>query len=265
MATGRFGRAAIEPFTAYGVGRVQQEVGKNQSVVGVSLTSVYRSSGRHGARGAAGRAGHHRRRRLEPALQGRHLRGRRVRGREPRGGRRGGHRAGAAGPGALPPASDATEFDFESTRTSLTGYAAGLNASKNSGKHWLGSVGVSTESPYWELNDVGRLQSANDADGFVELRYRENTRGKLFHRWSSNAFLGRGWNYAGIPTYTEASLGNSFTFHNFMRLFLGVYGNLAEQSDDLTGAAPSWAGPAASVATWSCRGTRASPSPGTLA
>ncbi|MBK6782300.1 MAG: hypothetical protein IPG75_22660 [Gemmatimonadetes bacterium] len=36
---------------------------------------------------------------------------------------------------------DATEFDFDSTRTSLTGYAAGLNASKNSGKHWLGSVG----------------------------------------------------------------------------------------------------------------------------
>ena len=238
VATGRFGRTAIEPFTAYGVGRVQQEVGKNQSVIGASLTTVYRSLGDSALAALL----------AERAITGGADWNLRFKdGTYEVGGFVGlSHVSGDAAaiarvqraPAHFLQRPDATEFDFDTTRTSLTGYAAGLNASKNSGKHWLGSVGVSTESPYWELNDAGRLQSANDADAFLQVRYRENTRGRLFHRWSSNAFLGRGWNYGGVVTYTEASLGNSFTFHNFMRLFLGVYGNLRSQSDDLTRGGP---------------------------
>lgn len=238
VATGRFGRTAIEPFTAYGVGRVQQELGKNQSVIGASLTTVYRSLGDSALAAVL----------AERAITGGADWNLRFRdGAYEVGGFVGvSHVAGDAAaiarvqraPAHFLQRPDASEFHFDTTRTSLTGYAAGLNASKNSGKHWLGSVGVSTESPTWELNDAGRLQSANDADAFVQLRYRENTRGRLFHRWSSNAFLGRGWNYGGVVTYTEASLGNNFTFHNFMRLFLGVYGDLPEQSDDLTRGGP---------------------------
>ena len=37
-----FGRVPIEPFTAYGIGRVQQEFGKNSSTAGLSLTTVRR-------------------------------------------------------------------------------------------------------------------------------------------------------------------------------------------------------------------------------
>ncbi len=237
-ATRRYGRSAIEPFTVYGVGRVQQEFGENQSVVGLALTTVNRSLGDTA---------------LAALLANRAITGggdwnfRFKDGAYQLGGFVGfSHIAGDAAaitrvqqaPAHFLQRPDATEFEFDPGRTSLTGWTAGINASKNAGEHWVGSVRLGAESPYFELNDMGRTQSANDLDASVQLRYRENTPGRLFHRWSSNFFFGRGWNFAGIPRYTELSLGNSFTFRNYWQVFVGVFGSLRAQSDDLTRGGP---------------------------
>ncbi len=238
IATGKFGRTPIEPFTAYGVARVQQEFGKSSSVVGVSLTGVNRSLGDSS---------------LKALLPGSAITG---------GGdlnlRFGGgayeigafagfsHVAGDQAailrvqqhPAHFLQRPDATEFHLDSTRTSLTGWSAAISAAKNSGKHWLWNVNLSGESPLLDLNDVGRLQSANDIDASAQLRYRVTTPGRLFHRWSSNLFFGEGWNFGGIHTYTSSSLGNSFTFKNFWQVFLDGYFDTPALSDDLTRGGP---------------------------
>lgn len=234
----RFGEAVIEPFTAYGVGRVQQEFGRDQSVAGFSLTAVKRNLD-----DAA----------LESVLADHAITGggdwnlRFKGGTYEVGGFVGfSHVAGdeaailriQRAPAHFFQRPDATEFTLDSSRTSLTGWAAGVNASKNAGKHWLWSVSGNAESPQFELNDVGQLQSANDLEATGQLRYRVTQPGRLFHRWSSNYWLGRGWNHGGVARWTETSLGNSFTFRNYWRLFLGVFGSLGGQSDDLTRGGP---------------------------
>ena len=46
------------------------------------------------------------------------------------------------------------------------------------------------------------------------------------------------WNFGGIHTGTESSLGNSFTLRNFWRVFVGGYVNSRYLSDDLTRGGP---------------------------
>jgi len=237
-ASDRFGRAAIEPFTAYGVTRVQQEFGASQSTAGATLTLTQRSLGDSALAallpGTALTGGADMNLRfgggayvLGAAMGFSHLRG------DPEAILR-----VQQHPAHYFQRPDASEFKLNPTRRSLSGWSASVNADKNSGKHWLWSVGASAESPGFDINDLGRLQSANDLDAYTQLRYRENTRSRLFHRWNSNLFVGRGWNFGGVPTYTEASLGNNFTFRNYMQLFLGVFTDLRATSDDLTRGGP---------------------------
>lgn len=244
-STGVFDRTAIEPFTAYGVGRVQQEFGKSASVAGVSLTTVQRSldAGPLAA--------------LLPstAITGGGDANLRFSG--------GAYEIGAAAgfsyvrgdPAAIlrvqrAPAHfmqrpDATEFTLDPTRTALAGWSGTVRAAKNAGRHWLWNTSLSFESPALELNDLGRIGSADDIDATAQLRYRETAPGRLFHRWNSALFLGRSWNFGGVHTGTNWSLGNSFTLRNFWNLFLGTYGNARALSDDLTRGGPLMGRPGA--------------------
>lgn len=238
VAGDQFRRREIEPFTAYAVSRVQQEFGASQSTVGLTLTGMHRSLGDST---------------LAALLPGTAVSGggdwnlRFKGGAYELGGHVGfSHVQGDAAailrvqrhPAHFMQRPDATEFDLDSTRTALTGWSASVNAEKNAGTHWLWALGASAESPFFDINDVGRLQSADDLDTYGQLRYRVTTPGRLFQRWSSNAYLGRSWNFGGVTTATSTSLGNSFTFRNFWGLFLGVFGEFRAQSDDMTRGGP---------------------------
>lgn len=237
-ATGRFGKTAIEPFTAYGVSRVQQEFGPDASVAGVSLTMVQRDLGDSALKallpGSAISGGADANLRFKGGAY------------EVRGSLGFSHLRGDQAamlrvqqhPAHFFQRPDATEFSLDSTRRSLTGAAGSLSASKNAGRHWLWSTGASFESPTFEINDIGRLGSANDIEAYAQLRYRETTPGRLLHSHSSNLYVGRGWNFGGVHTYTSASLGNSFMFKNFWHLFLGGFVETRAQSDDLTRGGP---------------------------
>jgi hypothetical protein len=246
IGTGTFGRTEIEPLTGYGIGRVQQEFGANSSVAGLSITAVQRdmATGTPLAallnRSAITGGGDFLLRSAGAAY-------------EVGGGFGFSHVSGdAAAIDRLQRNSahfmqrpDATEFTLDPTRTSLTGWSASLRGAKNSGLHWLYNGQISMESPTFDLNDVGRLGSANDIDATARLRYRETRPGRLFQRWSSEAFLGRSWNFGGVHTGTNASLANSLTFRNFWNVFLGAFGNTRAFSDDLTRGGPIMAIPGA--------------------
>ncbi len=61
---------------------------------------------------------------------------------------------------------DQNYVTFDPNRTSLTGYSASLQASKNAGKHWLWGTGVWADSPGLELNDLGVIRRADDIQTF---------------------------------------------------------------------------------------------------
>ncbi len=97
---------------------------------------------------------------------------------------------------------DADHVELDPSRTSLSGYQGALRFNKNGGKHWLWSASIAAESPGFELNDVGRLGTADDIDYFGSLRYRENEPGKIFRNYQLALYLANGWNFGGTRQYT---------------------------------------------------------------
>lgn len=239
VTSGAFGRTKIEPFTAYGVARVQQEFGPNTSTVGFSLTGVRRNL-------PTGTP-------LADRLNRSAITGggdfnlRTAGGAYVFGGNFGfSHLQGDPAaillvqqhPAHFLQRPDATEFTLDPTRTSLFGWAAGLDAQKNAGDHWVGDIYATAESPLFDLNDAGQLGSANDIDIGGSVRWRETQPGRVFRNHSSQLFAGRSWNFGGVHTRTSMSLGNNFQLLNFWRLFLGGFVEMRAISDDLTRGGP---------------------------
>jgi hypothetical protein len=109
---------------------------------------------------------------------------------------------------------------------------------KTSGKHWLGGLGVGAESPGFELNDMGRINTADDIDSWAWLRYRDNEPGKLFQNWWINAGGGSGWNFGRVRQYSYIDLESLWTFKNFWGSFIGYEYFPPSQSDNLTRGGP---------------------------
>ncbi|PLX30995.1 MAG: hypothetical protein C0600_06905 [Ignavibacteria bacterium] len=133
---------------------------------------------------------------------------------------------------------DADHVTFDPERTSLSGYAASLSFDKNSGEHWLWGLGGSAESPGFEINDAGRLHAADDIDSWVDLEYRENTPGTLFHSYRFELQLANGWNFDGIRQYTNLGLSVHPTFTNFWRAAVYFDYGLDALADHMTRGGP---------------------------
>ncbi len=125
-------------------------------------------------------------------------------------------------------------LDYDPTRTSLFGYSARLEFDKTAAEHWLWGVEGGFESPGFELNDLGRLQTADDIDAFGYVRYRENKPGKLFHRYNLSFYTGSGWNFGGTRQYTFFDLELFAQLKSFWGFNFGGEFNPRSQSDNLT-------------------------------
>jgi hypothetical protein len=201
----RFGRLEVEPATAYGVVRLQQELGGSGSTAGVILTGVHR------------------------ALDGETPLAARL-GRNAFGGavdwdlRLGGNRyavSGAVGFSRVAGDSlaiarlqrssaryfqrpDAGYVELNPGATVLSGFDAQLAAQKISGEHWLWTVSAQARSPGFELNDAGQLSNADFLLLSGELRYRETRPRGPFRRWSLYVTPNLKWNWGGVynnPSY----------------------------------------------------------------
>jgi hypothetical protein len=133
---------------------------------------------------------------------------------------------------------DQDHVTFDPARTSLTGYMAALFFEKNSGRHWLYSAQVSAESPTFEINDVGRIGTADDIDASVSLRYRENVPTGLFQNYQLAMFGNTGWNFGGIRQYQGLDFEANATFRNFWNGRAGVELFPGQLRDDLTRGGP---------------------------
>jgi hypothetical protein len=238
-ASGAYDQVAVEPTTFYAITRVQQEIGKSASTIGATLTGLSRSfsdatplslqmtneafSGgadwlvrlKGGEYQVSGHAGFSYIGGTSEALTG--------------------VQESSAHYFQRP---DQTYATLDTLRTSLAGYSLGLSAEKAGGKHWTGFVGAGADSPGFELNDVGRLRSADDIEVDAGINYRETAAGKLFRRYRLGLFTAAGWNYGGTRTFSLYRINTNYTWLNFWNTFLGANYRPRGMSDDLTRGGP---------------------------
>jgi hypothetical protein len=237
--TGAESSVEVEPLTAYGVGRLEQQFGAAGSTAGVIFTGVRRDlEGDDGLSGLLNRQ----------AVTGAADWNLRFRGGEYvlRGSLGFSHVAGDSAAILRQQRSSVRYFQrpdagyvrVDSSRTSLSGYAGGLGLSRNSGRHWLWETSVDVRSPGFELNDAGRLGSGDEVFGYASLRYRENRPGPLLRSYWIQGSTENTWNFGGVRNFTALRTDAAATLRNFWTANFSAWVDLRSQSDDLTRGGP---------------------------
>ena len=230
---------AVEPRTAYGVLRLQQEVGTQASTLGMSLSAVNRDVAREPVLAA--------RLAREAYFAGADWRIRFQQGKYAISGFiAGSHVAGdSAAIRRLQTAStrffqrpDLTHVRYDPTRTSLSGYSAQLRADKDAGKTFLWGAEVKAESPGFEINDLGRMQSSDDIEYNADLQVRETVPGKYLQNWRLGFETRGARNYGGVHQMNSWSQNTSLTLKNLWSLNVRTTWELPATDDALTRGGP---------------------------
>jgi hypothetical protein len=236
--SGTFDTVEVEPWTGYGVARLQQEFGPDASTAGVILTAVRRDFGEPELAALLARQ----------ALTGGADWNLRYRGGEVRTGGHIGFSHVTGEPAAILELQtssaryyqrpDADHVEVDPSRTSLSGWTAGVDVSREGGTHWLWEAVLTAESPGLELNDVGRLVSADNVFGLANLRYRETRPAGPLQNWEVGLTTENSWNLDGIRTFSALRTDSRLTFRNFWEANLTAWMDFRSLSDDLTRGGP---------------------------
>jgi hypothetical protein len=110
---------------------------------------------------------------------------------------------------------DATSFTYDSTRTSLSGYAYQVALRKNSGRHWQGGLVYQETNPGFESNDLGFQSDASERAVSTALEYNETRPGRLFRSYGVFPFTNHAWNFDGDLIFGSFGLILSARLKNF--------------------------------------------------
>lgn len=240
----RMSDTLVAPVTGYGVARIAQQFGQNQSTVGAMITGVRRDLGdgsplariynrdavtgggdwslrfRRGAYALGGFAGFSHVRGDAPQIANLQRSSARYFQRP-----------------------DAKSYHFDPTRTSLTGATGSLWFGKQTGKHWLYQAAVGTESPGFEINDLGRISTADGHNASAWLQHRETTP-RAFYR-SHYVFLAseNEWNFDRVRHFGQIYSEGGITFRNFWNLNVNAWHDFRAHDERLTRGGPLMATP----------------------
>ena len=104
---------------------------------------------------------------------------------------------------------------YDPSRRSLFGYKAGAIFRRTGGRHWIWSVTNANESPGFEANDIGRLNSADSHTLSGDLRYRETEPGEVLRGYWIGVRQNNEWNYGGDRQVASLQFYTSQTWKNF--------------------------------------------------
>lgn len=230
---------AVEPRAAFGVLRLQQEIGSQASTLGAAITAVRRDVGGDPVLGAlmtreAYYGGFDWRLRFQ---QGRYALSGFVAGSHVAGDTAAIRRL-QTGSVRFLQRPDLTHFKYNPLRTSLSGYSAQFRADKDAGRRILWGAEVKLESPGFEMNDLGRLQSVDDIEYNADIQIRETIPGRYLQNWRLGFDTRGAYNYAGIHQENNWSQNTSLTFKNFWNFNLRTSFELPTINDALTRGGP---------------------------
>ncbi|HLM66482.1 MAG TPA: DUF5916 domain-containing protein, partial [Longimicrobium sp.] len=239
-----FGRAEVAPATLYGVAAVQQEIGRDRSTLGASLTGVRRDLDPESPLRAL---------LPEAALSGI------VDGRwRWNGGQYDvsayaaySHVAGDSlailrlqrSPRRYYQRPDAGHVEVDPSRTALGGAMLAIGHSRMSGR-WLWDVDYTEQRPGLELNDLGRLGSADNRFLSGNLRYRQTQPGRLFRGYTLGVLQEGTWNLDGVMNALALGTFGGVQLHNFWSVDVEAFRGMRAQSDNLTRGGPLMQTPA---------------------
>ena len=133
---------------------------------------------------------------------------------------------------------DAQGFTYDPRRTSLTGYTASLRADKDAGRRILWGAQVIAESPGYDVNDLGRLQSADDIDYNADIQIRETLPGRFLQNWRLGFDTRGAYNTAFDHQMNDWGETTRLTFLNFWTLNVRSSLSLRTTDDALTRGGP---------------------------
>ncbi len=142
---------------------------------------------------------------------------------------------------------DAESYSLDPSRTSLNGGNGSLGIFKNTGKHWLGGVEGGFESPGLELNDIGRVGTADGFSAFAYVRYRETQPGRYLRSYGIRAAHENEWNYDGDRQFGAIRTDFNTVLKNFWTVDATAWHDFEGQSSRLTRGGPLMATPSNNV------------------
>ncbi len=105
-------------------------------------------------------------------------------------------------------------LDYDTTRTSLSGFGGKLKIGRGSKGLWRYSAGVSWLSPGLELNDLGYMNSADEIQQDNEISYLVNKPVSIFNTLEVDLEQFNSWNFDGTWLGSGGHLSFSSTFKN---------------------------------------------------
>ncbi len=229
----------VEPLTTYSVLRLQQEVGTQASTIGAAFTTTNRRFGsdEHLARLLTREAyygGLDWRVRMQ---QGRYAISGNVAGTYVAGDTAAIRRLQTASTRFLQ-RPDMTHGRYDPLKTSMSGYTVRLRADKDAGNLILWGAEVKAESPGYEVNDLGRLQSTDDIEYNADIQLRETQPGRYFQNWRLGFETRGARTFGGIHQGNAWTQNTSLTLKNFWNVNLRSTFELASLDDALTRGGP---------------------------
>lgn len=117
-----------------------------------------------------------------------------------------------------------SEFEVDSTRTSLAGAEWRLQFERRSGEHWTGAIWAAEVTPGFEINDLGYSRSTERLDAGARVEYREIDPGPLFRSYGLNLSTYHNWRHEVLDD--AFSLGSWGRAHKAGTVRLGGRGTL---------------------------------------
>lgn len=132
---------------------------------------------------------------------------------------------------------DQDHIRYNPGQTSLSGYTVSLRHDKNAGYSFWG-IQLLARSPGFEINDLGRMPTADDIDFNADFGVRNSKPHTSYRFYTLHVQTRSGWNFGGIRQYSNVGLNTDLTFNSFKRASLNVNYNFRSQNDVLTRGGP---------------------------
>lgn len=101
-------------------------------------------------------------------------------------------------------------YKIDSLSNYLTGVGSVINFKKIGGKNWLWGTTNTLLSPYFELNDIGYMQSVDYLETNNYIKYRENTPNDYFYSLVWENYSINRWDFSGVNT--KNLFGSNLTY-----------------------------------------------------
>jgi len=232
------GRAPVEPFSNYFVGRARRDFRDGSSTIGGIFTAVNRDLSNedlaallHSGAYVAGLDFRHMWKNREWFVTGT-LTGSRVQG------SREAILLTQKSSARYWQRPDAGHVSVDPTRTSIHGWRGSISTGRRAGDHWRGSFQMSAQSPGFEANDLGFETRVDSWDAGFALQYRDMEPDQRTRSYQIDFAPSMEWNFDGDLVGANVFLGSIQQWSNFWMSSTAVSAYPETDNDRLTRGGP---------------------------